>query len=165
MDENSLADYAGWERRVPESVTSDSLWKVSVYRKALYLRFKAWSEAMKILRHGLGGSLARQLYRAVGSIGANISEGWSRSTGLERAHAFDYSLGSTREAIVWYLPAAEILGPTVTKRRLSQLAEVRRLLLVMIQTERRRRGRVAKASLAKASDEREKQSRRDEQSN
>jgi four helix bundle protein len=160
MDENALADYSRWERRVPESVTSDSLWKVSVYRKALYLRCKAWSEAVNILRHGLGGPLARQLYRAVGSIGANISEGWSRSTGLERAHSFDYSLGSTREAIVWYLAAAPILGPTVTKRRLSQLAEVRRLLLVMIQTERRRRGRVTKTS-----DKRGEQPKREEQSN
>jgi four helix bundle protein len=146
MDENSIADYEKWQRRVPASVTSDSLWNLSVYRKALYLRRKAWPEAMIILRHGLGGSLARQLYRAVGSIGANVSEGWSRSTGLERAHSFEYSLGSTREAIVWYLAAAPILGPAVTKLRLAQLAEVRRLLLVMIQTERRRSKRVTKAS-------------------
>ena len=139
-------EYEEWERRLPESVTSDSIWKVAVYRQALYARRCAWSDSLKVARHRLGEPIARQLYRSVASIAANIADGWSRTTGLDRARFFEYALSSAREAIVWYLASAPILRSPLTTRRLSHLTEVRRLLLVMIQTERRRRGRVTGTS-------------------
>jgi hypothetical protein len=55
----------------------------------------------------------------------------------------EYALSSAREAIVWYLAAAPMLRSS-THDRVSGLAEIRQLLLVMIQTERKRRGRLIK---------------------
>jgi four helix bundle protein len=144
--EPATPDIEQWERRLPDSVTGDSIWKVSAYKHALYARKCAWPDSVKVARHRLGVPIARQLYRAVASIAANIADGWSRTTGLDRARFFEYALSSAREAIVWYLAATPILRPMLTRQRMSHLAELRRLLLVMIQTERRRRGRVTRGS-------------------
>ena len=46
--------------------------------------------------------LADQLYRSLGSIGANLAEGYSRGTGKDRAHFYEYALGSARESRDWY---------------------------------------------------------------
>ena len=146
MSVSSMPDFDDWVRRLPDCVTSDSLWKVTAYKQALYARRCAWPDSVNIARHRLGEPIGRQLYRAVASIGANIADGWSRTTGLDRARFFEYALSSAREAIVWYLAAAPVLQPLLTRQRLSQLAQLRRLLLVMIQTERRRRGRVTRSS-------------------
>ena len=144
MVNSSTLDYDDWVRSLPDCVTSDSLWNVSSYKRALYARRWAWPDSVNIARHRLGEPIARQLYRAVASIGANIADGWSRTSGLDRARFFEYALSSAREAVVWYLAAAPILGSITTTQRLSHLSQLRRLLLVMIQTERRRRGRVAR---------------------
>jgi len=144
MRHSASDDYEAWESKVPESVSFDRLWMVSAYRLALYARRKAWPDAMTVARHRIGEPVARQLYRSVASIAANVAEGWSRTTGPERARFFEYALGSAREAIVWYQAAAPVLKSELTQLRLNRLAEVRRLLLAMIQSERRRHGRVTK---------------------
>jgi four helix bundle protein len=143
MREHSMANYDLWERRLPTSVTADSIWKVTAYRRSLYARRQAWSDCLIVARHRLGEPIARQLYRSVASVAANIADGWSRTSGLDRARFFEYALSSAREAIVWYLAVTPMLR-TPTRDRLSQLAEVRQLLLVMIQNERKRRGRLIK---------------------
>ncbi|HUR91076.1 MAG TPA: four helix bundle protein [Gemmatimonadaceae bacterium] len=50
-------------------------------------------------------AIAGQLYAAVCSIEANISEAYSRSSGKERAMQFEYALGSVRESMSWYKSA------------------------------------------------------------
>lgn len=146
MANPSTLDYDDWVRSLPDYVKSDSIWNLTAYKQALYASRCAWPDSVNIARHRLGEPIARQLYRAVASIGANIADGWSRTTGLDRARFFEYALSSTREALVWYLAAAPILQPNLIRPRLSQLTQLRRLLLVMIQTERRRRGRVTRAT-------------------
>ncbi len=141
----STPDYDQWVRSLPDPVTSDAIWNVSAYKGALYARRCAWPDSVDIARHSLGQPIARQLYRAVASIGANVADGWSRTSGLDRARFFEYALSSAREAIVWYLAAVPMLRPALTRERLSHLSQLRRLLLVMIQTERRRRGRVMRS--------------------
>jgi four helix bundle protein len=79
--------------------------------------------------------IAGQLYAAVGSIGANIGEGYSRSSGKDRARIFEFALGSVRESINWYQAARPILGEIVPTR-LNVLEELRRLLLAIIPRER-----------------------------
>ena len=79
-----------------------------------------------------------QLYAAVGSIAANIGEGYSRSSGRDRARIFEYALGSARESMTWYRSAEPILGPEIVGTRLDTLEEIRRLLLAVIPRERDR---------------------------
>lgn len=81
--------------------------------------------------------IAGQLYAAVSSIGANIGEGYSRSSGKDRARIFEFALGSVRESIHWYRASRPVLGESVTTR-LNTLEEIRRLLLAIIPRERGR---------------------------
>jgi four helix bundle protein len=89
--------------------------------------------------------IAGQLYRAVGSIAANIAEGYSRSAGRDRVRHLEYALGSAREARVWYRAARPVIDPATIADRLEVLAQICRLLLTAIPTERdrliRKRGR------------------------
>ena len=58
----------------------------------------SWSDAEKLSVNQMTEKLAGQLYAAIGSIAANIGEGYSRSSGKDRARIFEYALGSVREA-------------------------------------------------------------------
>ena len=81
---------------------------------------------------------AAQLYAAIGSISARLAEGYSRSSGRDRARIFEYALGSTRESIEWYQSGQPVLGREITTARLNKLEEIRRLLLATIPRERER---------------------------
>jgi len=76
------------------------------------------------------------LYRAVGSIGANLAEGYSRGTGRDRARFYEYALGSARESRDWYYKARHLLGDDVTQHRLELAARVTQLVLTMIPQQR-----------------------------
>ncbi|HET7612514.1 MAG TPA: four helix bundle protein [Gemmatimonadaceae bacterium] len=86
-------------------------------------------------RKRLGERIAGQLYAAVSSISANIAEGYSRSSGKDRALIFEFALGSVRESISFYQASRPILGEVITAR-LNILEEIRRLLLAIIPRER-----------------------------
>ncbi len=88
-------------------------------------------------------AIAGQLHAAVGSISANIGEGYSRSSGVDRSRLFEYALGSVRESMTWYNAAGPILGDVVLTR-LNDLEEIRRILLAVIPRERARRTRLQK---------------------
>ena len=129
-------NYADWQTSVPESITRDSLWKMTAYKLALFLSDIAWSGVTKLTADSRTRSLADQLFRAVGSISANLAEGYSRGTGRDRARFYEYALGSARETRDWYFKARHILGPSVTEHRLNFLAEIIRLLLTMVPQQR-----------------------------
>ena len=65
-----------WEKVVPETITADTLWKMKAYRLALYLSELCWQDASVLFKDKRTISLADQLYRAVGSISANLAEGF-----------------------------------------------------------------------------------------
>src|SRR6478609_9960056 len=94
--------YEEWEGSVPSEIRNDTLWKVEAYRRALFACEIGWTDVTKLIQDGRTKSLADQLYRSLGSIGANIAEGYSRGTSKERAHFYEYALGSAREARDWY---------------------------------------------------------------
>jgi four helix bundle protein len=81
--------------------------------------------------------IAGQLFSAVGSIGSNLGEGYSRSSGKDRARIFELALGSVRESMNWYQAGRPVLGEIV-RTRLNDLEEIRRLLLAIIPRERAR---------------------------
>ncbi len=128
--------YEEWLKTVPEAITKDALWNMKVYRLALFLNDVAWHDVTGLAGDARTLKVADQLYRAVGSIGANIAEGYSRRSGKERAHFYEYALGSARESRHWYYSAQHILAPEVVAHRLSMLAEISRLLLTILPDER-----------------------------
>jgi len=131
-------NYDEWERTVPETITGDSLWNMRAYRLALFLSDLAWPDVTRLMRDRRTISLSAQLYRALGSIGANLAEGYSRGTGKDRARFYEYALGSARESRDWYYKGRHILGDIVIQHRLDLLTEVIRLLLTMVQQQRGR---------------------------
>jgi LysW-gamma-L-lysine/LysW-L-ornithine aminotransferase len=121
---------------VPENIRNDSLWRVEAYRLALFLADLGWQDVTKLMADGRTIRIADQLYRAAGSIGANIAEGYSRGTGKDRARFYEYALGSGRECRYWYFEARHVLGPDVTQHRLDLLSQIIRLLLTMVPNQR-----------------------------
>jgi four helix bundle protein len=108
------------------------------YQLAAELLADSWTDAEKLRHHRVTEKVSGQLYAAVGSIAANIGEGYSRSSGRDRARIFEYALGSVRESMIWYQSAERVLSGEVIGERLDKLEEIRRLLLSIIPRERDR---------------------------
>ena len=109
-----------------------------VYQLAGELIPHAYEDAKAIRAEPITAKIAGQLYEAVCSIEANISEGYSRSSGKDRARIFEYALGSVRESMSWYKSVRPVLGDETTTARRDVLEEMRRLLLAIIPRERGR---------------------------
>ncbi len=129
--------FAEWLETVPETIRQDSLWKMKAYRYALFAAEIAWLDINKLYADPRTRSLSDQLYRSTGSVSANIAEGYSRSSGKDRARFYEYALGSAREARDWYYKARHILGPKVTEQRLELYKAIIQLLLAMVLQQRR----------------------------
>ena len=138
-------NYPEWEQTVPQEITGDSLWKMTAYRLALFLSDICWEDVAVLLRHHPLRELADQLYRATGSVSANLGEGYSRGTGADRARFYEYALGSARESRDWYFKARHVLKKDVTTHRLQFLTEIIRLLLTMVPQQR---GRILRDEVA-----------------
>ena len=130
--------YEEWVKQVPEDITRDALWTVEAYRLALFAAELGWHDVTKLMQDRRTCCLADQLYRALGSVGANIAEGYSRRSAKDRARFYEYALGSARESRDWYFKGRHILGDDVTRHRLKLLTQIVRLLLTMIPQQRQR---------------------------
>ena len=128
--------YEEWLASVPEELTSDPLWRMEIYRLAVFAGDLAWHDVSKLVKDKRTVGLADQLYRAVGSISANIAEGYSRRSGKDQARFYEYALGSAREARGWYYQGRHALSEAVAAHRIKLLTQVIRLLLTVIPTER-----------------------------
>lgn len=129
-------NYNEWIKSVPAEITEDSLWKMEAYRLALFVADLAWHDATKLIGDKRTIGLSSQLYEAVGSVSANISEGYSRGTGRDRSRFYGYALGSARESRGWYYKGRHILTEKVALHRIRLLTEITRLLLKMIPDQR-----------------------------
>ena len=129
-------NYEEWKDSVSAEITNDSLWKIEAYRLGLFAADVGWHDATKLTQDKRALGLSDQLYRSLGSISANLAEGYSRGTGRDRAGFYEYALGSARESRDWYYKGRHILGPVVTIHRLSLLTQIIRLLLTMVSQQR-----------------------------
>ena len=129
-------NYDEWIKSVPADITGDVLWRVEAYRLALFMSELGWHDVTKLLRDKRTLEVSDQLYRALGSIAANISEGYSRGGGRDRAHFYEYALGSARESRGWYYNGRHVLGEAVAEHRIRLLTQIIRLLLTMIPDQR-----------------------------
>lgn len=128
--------YDEWEAEVPEAIKGDSLWKMNVYRLALFLTDVGWRDATTLMQDRRTRELSDQLYGALGSIGANLAEGYSRGVGRDRVRFYESALGSARESRDWYYKGRYVLNETVVEHHLGLLTHVIRLLLTMIPQQR-----------------------------
>lgn len=129
-------NFESWMRSLPAEITGDPLWKVEAYRLSLFAAEVAWQDVTKLSGDRRTLDIAGQLYRAVGSVEANISEGYSRGGGRDRARFFEYALGSARESRGWYYKGRHILGGDVVDPRLRLFTQIVRLLITMVTQQR-----------------------------
>lgn len=122
-------NYTEWLKSVPATITEDPLWNQEAYRLALFAADLAWHDSTKLFRDARTRELAGQLIGAVGSIGANVSEGYSRGFPKDRARFYEYALGSARETRTWYFNARHLLGDAVADHRMKLETQIIRLLL------------------------------------
>jgi four helix bundle protein len=128
--------YEEWLKSVPMDISGDPLWTVEAYRLALFASELGWHDVTKLMKDKHMRELSDQLYRALGSIGANIFEGYSRDGGRDRARFYEYALGSARESRGWYYNGRHVLGEMVAEHRMHLLTQIIRLLLRMVPDQR-----------------------------
>ena len=125
----SELSFEDWALTVPETIVKGPVWQSWSYRKALYLHEMAWADCQQLWGVPLGRSLADQLLRSVGSISANIEEGYGRGIAHKEYDQFlRYSLGSAREAQGWYYRSRHLLPDSVVDKRMQLANEVIALL-------------------------------------
>lgn len=71
-------NYEEWLEAVPEEIKGDRLWTVTAYKLALFSADLGWRDVTKLMHDKRTQNLAGQLYRSLGSISANIAEGYSQ---------------------------------------------------------------------------------------
>ena len=125
-----------WEAELPSALREQALWKVQAYRLAAYAAHCAAGDSASLATVAAAREVSEQLLRAVGSISANIAEGYGRRSRVDRLRYYEYALGSTGEAQSWYLSARAVLSAAAADERLNALNRITRLLLVMIRNER-----------------------------
>jgi four helix bundle protein len=125
-----------WLATVPRELAQDPLWRMEVYRLAVFAGDLAWQDVSRLIKDRRMVSVADQLYRAIGSIGANVAEGYSRRSGKDQARFYEYALGSAREARGWYYQSRHVLSEVVSTHRIKLLTQITRLLLTIIPAER-----------------------------
>ena len=134
--ERKPTSYAEWESAVPDEIRGDSVWQVRAYRFELFLADLAWHDAGRLMSDKRSLGIVDQLVRAVGSISANIEEGYSKGTGRDRARFYEYALGSARESRGCYCKGRHVLGEPIVSHRMQLLTEVIKLLLTMVPDQR-----------------------------
>jgi len=130
------SNYEQWEASIADSLKADALWTITAYRLALFVGDLGWHDVSRLTPVRALWSVADQLYRALGSISANIAEGYSRSTGRDRARFYEYALGSARESRDWYFKARHVLGEDVYAHRIDLLTRIIQLLIKMVSQQR-----------------------------
>jgi len=116
----------------------DPLERMAVHRHARKLIADSWDDVVAMQSNSGTAGIVGQFRKSVGSIAANIAEGYSKSSGRERAHGFEYALGSARETVEWYATAEPVLDHEVIVERLELIGQIQRLLVAIIPPERER---------------------------
>ena len=118
------------------SCTVNKLWRIEAYRLALFIIDLGWQDLDVISKTVGMRYIADQLYRSLGSISANIAEGFSRRSPLEKARFYEYALGSARESRGWYYKSRHIIDMDKINQRYRILSSIIRLLITMIPQQR-----------------------------
>ena len=103
--DNRIKSFEIWQESVHSCLRNDPLWTFLVYPKASFAHDLAWEDCEYLLKDRRGKEVAAQLIRSVGSISANIKEGYGRGYGKD----YSYRLWID----IWAKPASHAVGTGV----------------------------------------------------
>ena len=93
-----------WEA-ADERDRADRLWRMQSYRLALQALDLGWNDVQTLDRMRITRHVAPQLYDALGSIGANVAEGYSRSSGLASSNTGSVQRANQRSGTAQHVPS------------------------------------------------------------
>ncbi len=131
-------NYQEWMKTVPEEITQDPLWSLEVYRLGFFIGDITWDDTEILQKNPSTRTAADQIRRSLDSISANIAEGYSRSTGKDKARYFEYALGEAREARDRFYKVRRVLKPEVVLHRMKILTRVIKILNVFVPVQRKK---------------------------
>jgi len=113
---------------------ADKLDELRFYQMSLELWDEFWNDSETLLKDVRGREICKQLTRAVGSISANIEEGYGRGFGKEYPHFLRISRGSAREARGWFRRSKYLIDEKIINERDQKFASVIAMLSASIST-------------------------------
>lgn len=112
--------------------TRDRLENFGAYQKAKQLAEDFWQDSDILSKDFRGREIVRQMVRSIGSIAANMEEGYGRGFGRELVQFYRYSRGSARESRGWYQRARHLLSAEIVQQRTKLLDEIIAILVATI---------------------------------
>jgi len=112
----------------------DRLDEVIFYQMSLELWDEFWNDSEILLKDIRGKEITKQLVRSVGSISANIEEGYGRGYGKEYPQYLRTSRGSARESKGWYIKSKFLLSKKIIDERIEKLDSIIAMINKSIQT-------------------------------
>lgn len=101
---------------------------------ALQLWDECWKDTDSMKNDLKGREIVKQLIRSVGSVSANIEEGYGRGNQKEYPHFLKIARGSAREAKGWYTKSKFLLDNKLIENRCQILNEIGAMLTKSIET-------------------------------
>ena len=133
---NLEAQFEQWPKQPPPDLVGDPIWRMTAYRISLFMADLVRLDARKLFDLGAPSHKTNQLESSVESVEANLSEGYSKFSGKDRARFFEIALASAREARGWYRRSSPWLGSQEAAERQMMLTQVIKILTVAIPDER-----------------------------
>lgn len=103
---------------------NDRIEEIRFYLKSKEVWKQCWIDSELLKKDFRGIEIAKQLIRSVGSISANIEEGYGRGYGKEYPHYLRIARGSARESKGWYYRSENLLSPEIIKIQTERLDEI-----------------------------------------
>lgn len=104
--------------------TKDKLDELRFYQDSMTLWDDCWDDWQTLMGDVRGREIAKQLTRSVGSVSANIEEGYGRGFGKQYPQYLRISRGSAQESKGWYRRARFLLPKKTVEDRVSRLESI-----------------------------------------
>ena len=106
----------------------------SAYTKLNQIWDLTWSDTEIMKNDFRGKEICKQIIRSVGSISANIEEGYGRGSKREYPHYLKISRGSATESKGWFKKSKFLLDENIINERIKLLEEIIAILTKTIIT-------------------------------
>ena len=137
MESEDGLNYQEWMKTVSEEITQDPLWGLEVYRLGFFVADITWDDTESLFKNPSTRGAADQIRRSLDGISANIAEGYSRSTGKDRARYFEYALGEAREARDRIYKVRRTMKAEVVLHRMKVLTQIIKILNTFVPIQRK----------------------------